>query len=211
MGSTSTSPLDVDTSFLKGRRKNFQNFFLWSIKYLDRHNKKLTISNTKKVIADGMPCSGWCDGIEIVIAVKNPKFEQVYVHEFAHMQQAVEEAECWKDCDKFWNDLQKQKLSLDSWACALDIIKLERDCERRALLLNKKYNLFDPEKYAQEANLYLYYYHYVFVKRKWKYGMNKLYQSKLCDKMPKKLLPNSHFSTIDMDIMLEFDKISKRK
>lgn len=206
------SAYDVNLSlFLKGRRKTFQDFFLWTEKYLKRNNKKLIISNTKTVSLDGLPCSGWCDGEQIVIASKNRMFEKVYVHEFSHMMQAVQEAECWKDCNKFWNDLAKKKLSLNSWESTLDVIKLERDCERRALALGKKYNLFDLEKYAQEANLYLYYYQYVFIKRKWLYSMNKLYKSALLKKMPKKLLPNKHFSIINMDMMLEFDRLTHKK
>lgn len=211
MGSTPINPLHVDFPFLKGRRKNFQEFFEWSLKYLERHRKEVTISNSRSIFVDGTKCSGWCDGSQIVVAAKCPLVEKVYVHEFAHMTQAVEEAECWKDCDKFWNDLQKQKLSLDSWESTLDIIKLERDCERRAIKLGKKFDLFDTEKYAQEANLYLYYYHYVFIKRKWAYVMPKAYKSNLLKQMPTKLLPNSHFSSINMDIMQAFDKLDKKK
>lgn len=190
--------------FLESCSPNFQKFFTWSSEYLKKHNKKAIIVNNKAVKWGEVRCGGWCDEDEIVVAFKNPLFEQTYVHEFSHMQQNVENSPYWKDTSLFWRHLEKDKVAINSWDSVLSVISLERDCERRALIHSKKWNLFDNEEYAKAANIYLYYYQYLFLKRKWINSAN-IYHPILINAMPEDLLPLSSFKTIDMSLMSLFE------
>lgn len=191
--------------FLEGRSRNFKKFFAWTEKFLEKHEKKVTIVNTKTIDFKGLKCSGWCDDDEIVVALKNPRFEEVYSHEFSHMQQSVEDSPCWKDTSLFWNHLEKDKIVINTWDSVLDSIVLERDCERRVLAHSKKWGLFNNTQYAKGANLYLFYYQYVFLKRKWS-NSTTIYHPTLLKAMPNKLCPISSFKSVDMALMNLFDE-----
>ncbi len=195
---------------IKPLSKNFVPFFEWSQDFLKKHNKKLIIKNSRNISFDNGKCSGWCDGKEMAVARHNPLFEQVYVHEFSHMNQAIEESPLWKDDYLFWTHLQNNKVGIKSWDSITDLIALERDCEKRALKISDKWRLFDNEKYSQQANLYLYYYQYVFLKRKW-VPSNTIYNKKLVAMMPTKILPVSKFKTVNMDIMMLFEQCLDKK
>lgn len=195
---------------LKGCSRNFKKFFEWSVDYLGKHDKKLIVSNTKYIKSDGIKCSGWCDGEEIVIARKMPKFEETYVHEFSHMNQAVENSRYWFEDNKFWEQLEKQTLQIRSWDEVLKVIALERDCERRAMKHSRDWDLFDDESYAQAANTYLYFYHFVFLKQKW-VTSTTIYHPFIVNAMPKKLLPLSEFKSINMELMNLYNECLDRK
>lgn len=191
----------------KSCSRNFKKFFEWSQKFLKKHDKKTTLVNAKSVKIDGERCGGWCDDEEMAIAIKNPLFERIYVHEFSHMQQNINGSPYWKDTSLFWKHLGK----INSWDSALDIIALERDCEKRAMRHSEKWNLFDNIKYAKMANVYLHYYQYVFLKRKWGNSVT-IYHPKLIKAMPETLKPTSSFKKIDMALMLLFEEcLSKKK
>ena len=195
---------------IKNCSPNFQKFFDWSVSYLEKHGKRLVIASSKTISFNGVKFGGWCDGEELAIAFKNQLFEQTYVHEFSHMQQAVEGSPYWKDTSLFWRHLEKDKVAINSWDSVLDVISLERDCEKRAITHSRKWQLFDNEEYARNANLYLYYYQYVFLKRKW-VNSPCIYHPLILQRMPEKILPISSFKTIDMGLMGLFeDCLDKR-
>jgi hypothetical protein len=197
--------------YLKYKKQNFKEFFYWSIEYLEKYEKRVTIVNSKSVRIDGGSCSGWCDGEEMVVAAKSPRFEEVYVHEFSHMNQDVEKSKYWDPEDNtLWEHLMHKKIQISSWDAVLRAIALERDCERRTINHSKNWGLFNNENYAQSANLYLYFYHYVFVKRTWKNSIS-IYNPILLREMPTKLLPISHFTSINMDMMKLFDECLDKK
>jgi hypothetical protein len=198
--------------YLKYKSKNFKDFFYWSVNYLAKHDKKVIISNTRYVKINGdVACSGWCDGYEMVVAAKNPLFERVYVHEFSHMNQAVEKCPHWDESDNtLWEHLAQKKVQIRSWDAILNTITLERDCERRSINHAKQWDLFDVERYAQNANVYLYYYHYIFLKQAWANHKN-IYHPVLMREMPTKLLPLSNFKSINMDMMKLFEECLDRK
>jgi hypothetical protein len=185
--------------------KNFLPFFEWSKEFLKKHNKKLTITNSANIRFDGGQCAGWCDGNEMAVASNNSLFEQTYVHEFSHMNQCIEQSPIWKSEYIFWNHLSKDKIRLKSWHSIFEIIELERDCEKRSLAFSKKWNLFDNKYYAKCANLYLYYYQYTFLKRKW-LSSRTIYNKMLLSEMPETLIPLDKFKIIDMDLMDTFDQ-----
>ncbi len=187
-------------SFLSQQSLNFQNFFQWSENYIAKNNKKIILVNTRNISHPSGKCSGWCDGEEIVVATKNPLFQQVFVHEFSHMNQAVENSLLWKDDFIYWDLLEQKKLNCSNFDSVMDVIALERDCESRALKYSKRWGLFDNEIYAKNANLYLFYYQFTFLQNKW-YDSTTIYHPYLLKEMPTKLLTLESFRGIDMDLM----------
>ena len=177
---------------------------------MEKHEKKIIIVNAKSIKMDGVRCGGWCDEEEIVVAFKNPLFEQTYVHEFSHMQQNIQESPYWKDTSLFWKHLNKDKIAISSWDSVLEIIALERDCEKRALNHSKKWEIFDNKDYAKNANLYLHFYQYVFLKRKW-IPSPSIYHPVLAKMMPTELRPLADFKHIDMNLMCLFDECLDKK
>lgn len=178
---------------------------------MDHHGKKLTVAKKKNIIFDSGKCSGWCDGQEIMIAGKNPLFEETFVHEFSHLTQAIELSPLWRNDYRFWDDLDAGKLDVDSWDSIMDIILLERDCERRAIKFSKKWDLFDNHIYAQRANLYLFYYHYVYLKGEWFPSTNLYSYPPLLQMMPRQLVSISEFKTINMNMMKLYDLAHDKK
>lgn len=203
--------MDKISKTLEGCSKNFRRFFDWSLDYLCEHHKKVQIVNRRHVIMnDSQKCSGWCDGSEIVVARKNPLFEQVYVHEFSHMTQAIEESPLWEEEFDFWNLLYGKGLLVQDYERVFDVIALERDCEKRSVSFSKKWKLFDEEQYARQANVYLHYYQYLFLTNKW-INSTSIYHPLLLQYMPEKIQPLHKFKNIDMDLMrLFYDCLDKK-
>lgn len=190
---------------LNTQDKNFSEFLEWSKSFLSKNGKKITIKNSRNICFDGGKCSGWCDGNEMVVAKKNPLFKQVYCHEFSHMTQAIEDIPIWNKELIFWDKIQKQTIMPRDWADVMEVIELERDCEKRTINLSKKWQLFDNEQYAQQANLYLFYYQYVFLKKKW-VDSTSIYHPLLIQEMPKVIKPLNTFNSINMELMALYDE-----
>jgi len=184
--------------------QSFAAFFKYAQTYLQENKKKLQLVNARNINSPDGKCSGWCDGKTLAVATKNPIATEVFVHEFSHMNQAIEASSLWKNNYKFWSHLKRKTLALSNWDYVMEVIELERDCEMRALKHSKKWSLFDNQLYAQRANVYLLFYHYVFIKQKWSTS-TVIYNPILVDAMPNKILPLDYFYKIDMNIMKLFD------
>lgn len=180
--------------------RNFLKFFEWACEYLKKHNKKLTIRNGKHIYLNKERCAGWCDGDEICVAGNAKLFEEIFVHEFCHMQQAIEESKYWVEDHPV----------MTNWESVFKVIQVERDCEMRAIRLSRKWKLFDNKRYAQKTNLYLYFYQYVFLINRWN-NSTSIYKKQLIDLMPDKILPISKFKEINMEVMREFDRHLDKK
>jgi hypothetical protein len=205
------SPSQKLKKAVEGCSKEFANFFDWSLEYLIEHNKCIKMVNARHVnMGPSQKCSGWCDGSEIVIARKNPLFEQVYVHEFSHMNQAIEESPLWGDDSDFWNLLYTKGLSIPDYQKVMEVIALERDCEKRAIAHSKKWKLFDNEAYAKQANTYLHYYQYIFLTKKW-VNSTSIYHPMILDVMSSKIKDIGSFYEIDMDLMNLFHQCLEPK
>ena len=197
----------------KVNSRNFKKFEEYARNYCEKHNKTITLIPNKTVSQEeykDFKCAGFCDGDEMVVATKNPRFETVFIHEFAHLTQAVERIPMWYESGDIWSALQKGKVSLGKWDEFVKVIAVERDCERRSLNLINKFNIISPEIYAQNANIYLYYYQYVFMTACWS-RRKSLYECKeLRELVPTKLLPANHFKNINMEVMKCFFNYYKR-
>jgi hypothetical protein len=191
----------------------FKKFFSYALDYLKDNNKELVIHPGEKIkyLEDPSECTGWCDGDSIEIARELKLFEETFVHEFCHMMQAVEDTYLWNQHQKctFWDDLHSCDDNITFWNETYKTIRLERDCEKRVLDVNKIWELFDGELYAKQANAYLYFYHYVYLTRRWDLATT-LYCDEILNVMPSKLLTPQQLKTINMDIMLVYDKVLKK-
>jgi len=196
----------------------FKNFFAFALDYLNEHNKTLVIHPGEKIRYGDEPgeCTGWCDGDSIEIAREIKLFEETFVHEFCHMMQAVEDAHCWNQNQKstFWDnlnlpeDLKLNDNSVNFWNETYKVIRVERDCEARVLQINKEWQMFDSTLYTKQANAYLYFYHYVYLTRKWEVATS-LYCDEVLKVMPSQLCTLKQLKSIDMSIMNVYNKVLK--
>jgi uncharacterized protein YneR len=194
----------------KFNKRNFQKFEKFVREYCELHRKKIIIKPTKHLRSNGVKYGGCCDGNSMQVASKNPLFENIFVHEFSHMTQAVEEIDLWYDYGDIWEPLAENRISIASWDEFMKVIALERDCERRALKFIRQFNLCSEEDYALKANTYLYYYQYVFLTKNWNQKKSIYGCPEVNALMPTKLLPMSTFKKIDMKIMEAFFKYLKK-
>ena len=114
---------------------------------------------------------------EIVITSKDG-WDEILVHEFCHYLQCKEKSKYWTNLDidntncldLMWkwlnNEIELSKPKLDMiFARVRD---MELDCERRTVKLIKQFNMtIDIKEYICQANIYIYYYNYAKVTRKW--------------------------------------------
>jgi hypothetical protein len=183
---------------------NFKLFHSWACKYARKHKKRIDIRPTFYVRNSGN-CLGFCDGNTMVVARKDSLFEDTFVHEFCHLMQAVNGSSLWDHDDSFYCDLKERGVSMNSWNSFWQILKIEHDCEFRAVQLVKKWNLGCHKKYSQRANAYLHHLCYTFISNT---DISfKLYYPDISDKMPETLSTLKSFKKIDMSIMeLIFEK-----
>jgi len=186
------------------KKRNFKKFEEFAYSFCEKHRKKITIRSGKNIVMGGIKCGGCCDGNEIILAKQNPFFPEIFVHEFAHLTQAVGEIELWDNYGDIWTPLAENKISIASWEDFTQTIALEHDCEVRALKYINKFDLGCPEAYARRANTYLYYYQYVFLTKKWNHRKSIYGCRELNELVPNKLLRLEDFQYIDMRIMAAF-------
>jgi len=179
--------------------KNFPEFWDELNHYLKTHNKKLEIRDSSYLNCHGK-CGGYCDGDKIVVAKRGGLFLETLTHEFCHLQQAVEESPLWAA------DLWNLKFDLLDFRSLYNLILLERDCELRVLELNKRFGFFGPSLYAQRANTYLFFYHYVFLKRKWRISTT-IYKPELVSRMPTEIVDEDRLLVVDMGMMMEYERV----
>ncbi len=182
--------------------KEFLKFFDYAVEYLEKHNKKLEIHNVSYLKKEGK-CGGYFDGDKIVIAGKSSNFCQIFLHEWSHGNQIVE------DSPLLYKEFYWDRFEIDSFNDLYNLILIERDCEVRASKTNKKWNLFDPTEYNKNANAYLHLHHFIFLKKRY-ISMPDLHDKKILDLMPDKIVSAQSLKKIDMDIMKVFDSLLKK-
>jgi hypothetical protein len=192
-------------------KQGFAEFEKFARDYCGRHGKKIRIIKRKNVLLEGERCVGYCDGEELVVASKNELFEEIFIHEFAHMMQAVKNVKVWRNSGNIWEKCRSRKVSINDWPEFMKTIALERDCEKRSIELVKKFNILSPQEYSKKANMYLLYYQYVFLTQKWHNSIDIYSCQSIYDTMPDKLLTLNSFNKIDMSIMEKFHKHFTKK
>jgi hypothetical protein len=154
-----------DKAFVDFVRKSLGNFGL-----------KLNARNSKFVRSNGYTCYGFFDESQICVAKKNPKWIEVLAHEYSHFIQWKRGTELYRKCFGPTNnyadvveewitenkniDKRRIKRAFQTYRA------MERECEIMAMGIMQKHGIdFDPVSYAQEANCYIYMYHYMEKKR----------------------------------------------
>lgn len=117
--------------------------------------------------------SGWFDADvkELVVTARNPHFFEVFLHEYNHFQQWKTANDIWSGHEPyfsdFWEILAKEKpvtpkIKKKLTKCALRILEVEIDCEKRTVAMIKK-NKFDIDinEYRRASNAYFWCYGFV--------------------------------------------------
>lgn len=195
--------------------KAYKKFCDFTQDYAITNQKKITVKPVSFLRLYGGKCIGYCeeDG-NVTIASKNKLAAPTYIHEFSHMNQQVEDIELWHHegvedsiAPSIVGINHLAKNGVKDFKVFYDTMLLERDCEKRSLKYIDEFRIpVNPILYAKRANVYLYYYQYIFLKRKW-CGSTTIYKKELMDLMPNSLVSPKKLRNIDMDIMKEFDRI----
>lgn len=150
-------------------------------------------------------CGGFFDGKRIVVAGRSKKSGYIFLHEVFHSQQLAENHPLWSDYNP-WD----KKFDIKRFPGFYNLMRLERDCEKRVIKFAKKHDLFDSSEYAREANSYLLFYQFVFLTGEWVHF--KGFSNKdLLNEMPDKIVSERRLKNIDMDLMALYCKIHESK
>jgi len=132
--------------------------------HLAQYGMRLVIGRGKLLNCGGYRCEGYFnEGEKIIkIAKQATNFLETLVHEYCHFLQYINNSKIYLKSDK-------AILMVDAWFAgkefnqeklekAFFIIRaMERDCEKRAIKIIKKFNLqIDTKMYAKRANCYIY-------------------------------------------------------
>jgi len=155
----------------------------------------LTLSNLSHIDADGLACSGYFDGKELVVATNKKKeldWVDILLHESCHMDQFLQKSKFWmpdEDALHIVHDwVAKKEVSPQKLVMGFsNTISMELDCEKRTVRKILKYKIpVDIGVYSQKANSYLFGYGYTHQTKKW---YKSPYENpKIWKKMPEKLL-----------------------
>lgn len=157
---------------------------------------KLRFVRAKTVDNNGYRCRGYCGEDEIAIARRNPNWLGVVVHESCHLDQCLEGSRLWTEDDRYGNGVLEKYLSgkaVESLRKAINtIIRLELDCERRAIKKIVQYDLpINTITYIQKANAYLLYYNYVYEVCEWRPGVYD--KPEIYQKMPSCFMKEEYY------------------
>lgn len=148
------------------------------MKHLEKELKKTKTSlilSVSDVFIDTARVGGYFDEANNKIVVKlDEYFLEILVHEYCHYIQWKKNSKVWLEqgdsIDLMWKWINKE-IELDKKHLNIifdKIVKLESDCEKRAIKMIKKYNLdINLEQYIKCANAYVLFYDYVKEKRVW--------------------------------------------
>lgn len=162
---------------------------------------KFEVSSTMTVRypGDQLECSGYFQGFHdgyrpniLAFGAGRPPEEWLVValHESSHMDQFIEKAKVWTDCefpdhidatDYYFEWLADKNFELPEpiEKIAQRALMVELDCERRTLQKLYRYGLdecIDPVEYIKKSNSYVYFYLYMLESRRWSAGERAPYK-----------------------------------
>lgn len=132
--------------------------------HLAQYGMRLVIGRGRLLNCGGYRCEGFFNDQEkmIKIARHSANFLETLVHEYSHFLQYINNSKIYQKSDK-------AILMVDDWFAGKDfpedklrrsffiIRAMERDCEKRAVKLIKKFNLqIDEKLYTKRAHCYIY-------------------------------------------------------
>ena len=132
--------------------------------HLAQYGMKLILGRGKLVNVGGYRCEGFFDESRKIIKIaKNcNNFLETLVHEYCHFLQCINKSKIYKKSDLAgyivddW--FRGQNYSPEKIKRAFFLVRaMERDCEKRAVKVIKKFNLkIDKKLYAKRAHCYIY-------------------------------------------------------
>lgn len=136
--------------------------------------KRSYIKYSETIKCGGFFASAEDDGFKkptLAYAKGNPDAMSLFVHEYGHMTQWLEQIPIWKEATFSLDYLDKwlNGEDFDDVFKHIDIAKeLELDNEKRSVELIKKWNLpIDIPTYIKKANAYIQFYLYIKESRRW--------------------------------------------
>lgn len=156
-------------------------------KKAEKHGVKIILEDAELVYAKGEKegCAGYFDSENKILAAstkgKKSQFLGLLAHESSHLDQWIENRYMWDKLSHgyalFFEWLGGKIVKREYLEEAVqDIIRLEKDCELRAIKKIQHYQLpINLIEYKKKVNSYLYAYLFFLEKRKW---IPKLYSSK---------------------------------
>lgn len=171
--------------------------------HLAEYGMSLVIGRGKLVNVGGYRCVGYFDeGKRVIKIARNScDFMSTLVHEYCHFLQCISKCKIFQKSDaagiivdEWFNgkDYPEKKLKR-----AFFLVRaMERDCEKRAVKIIKKFNLeIDSKMYAKKANCYIYSHFLMEKTRKFHSYKKSPYHSPLVLKiMPSSMAVLSHRS-----------------
>lgn len=170
-------------------------------KHLAQYGMKLIIGRGRLVNVGGYRCEGYFDESKKIIKIARncTNFLETLVHEYCHFLQFVGKSKIYKKSDiagyiiDDW--FRGQEYSSEKIKRAFFLVRaMERDCEKRAVKVIKKFNLkIDSKLYAKRAHCYIYS-HFMMEKTRKFYSYKKSpYRSPVVLKiMPSNMAVSSH-------------------
>lgn len=184
-----------------------KSFYDYIKLYSDKHDLHVEVKPTKFCVVKNLGrCSGWSEGKVAVTAAYCDNAPEIFVHEFSHLVQEVRGTDISR---RYWRKPFFGEFSWKDWSYVVCCLKMEWECEKISVQFLKEFNMLDLDSYTKRANLYLHFYHYVFIKGKWGFNYKKIRESNLYDFMPKTLKSENSLYQIDMNIMQKFDDVLK--
>lgn len=173
--------------------------FLNFVKLECEKNKiKFILIPHEYMIIGGIPCSGaFYQSNKLMVAINNEYAYEVLLHEYCHMLQWLENIQEWKNAQKI--NSKKFNNWFDGKNCKniktyIDyIIDLELENEKRSVKMIKKLNLdfIDIKRYIKKANVYIQFYNWVLIHRKWSKPGKPMHKSEsILDLVPSKFSMN---------------------
>lgn len=197
---------------MRYNHKKIQKFFDDIERMANKYGVKVIYDSSELVYAKGEKegCAGYFDSELRVLKIANHKTISdtcaIMAHESSHMDQWIQDRYIW---DKLAPGYALFFEWLNGKICkrehleesVQDIIRLELDCEKRAVAKIKRYGLpVNISVYKKRANCYLYGYLYFLEKRKW---IPKLYDKKEIWTIAPDKFPSKHI-TIPVRLRAKF-------
>jgi len=177
-------------------------------KHTAEYNTELYITKGKRVNCTGMRTNGYFDHMSeparlAVATGDSAKWFWVFVHEYCHFNQWIEQCAGWLEYEKYVKHWDVYASGICPNVKGMDVIKefqcardLELDCEKRVVRMIKKYNLpIKVEDYIRNANAYVYFYSYVRDNARW-YKVAPYRVKEILKVMPTKFLTTKQYDKL---------------
>lgn len=196
--------------------KDYRPFVDYTIHLAKQHNVNVILSKERHLkLSKHMSCNGYFQDEEPEFAVAcGQSFDSwfnIFIHESSHMDQWIEQCPEWvtSDIDDMLTDwLEHDREFPESQLINANqvTIQAEVDCDRRVLKKIEKWKLpINIQKYAQVANAYSWFYHYMLEVRKWyTVGKEPFNNPEIVKRMPTNL--DADFITFPEEIRQIFKK-----